>query len=218
MPLAQKECFTPKVRVIVKGFGGVGRDYDAWVDEHADISVTRPSAPSSEVIKLYWYKDDYDCGGLDGALGSLKFINEYAATVKFEGKTIKVHIDGRIHLDLKIGQTWNTGDVSRQVYDDTYTLNVNSEGKIVIESTSNKQNLSQDDKVNWLSDLFTDANAWFSYLKSRTFTSRQFQNFPISSIRDFIFPGGRDFTFKELHFSDNQDLICEITYTDPVGR
>lgn len=219
LPLAKKECFTPGVRVTVKPFGEVGCEYNAFTNEdNVDITVTRSNAPNSQVITLAWYKDAYDCAGVDGALGSLKFINQYDATIKFEGNNIKVHIDGRIHLDLKIGQTWNTGDVSRQVYDDVYTLNVNAAGKIEIVHTSDKKDLSQDDSVNWLSDLFTDANAWFSYLKSRKFTSRQFQNFPISAIQDFVFPGGRDFTFKELRFSDNQDLICAITYTDPVGR
>ncbi|KAI5462698.1 hypothetical protein BGZ63DRAFT_222139 [Mariannaea sp. PMI_226] len=40
--------------------------------------------------------------------------------------------------------------------------------------------------------------------------------FQIGQLESFVFPGAKTFTYKDPFFSDNQDLICEITYVDPV--
>ncbi|KAF7587421.1 hypothetical protein BBP40_007240 [Aspergillus hancockii] len=38
----------------------------------------------------------------------------------------------------------------------------------------------------------------------------------ISQLQSFIFPGAKVFTYKDPSFSDHQDLVCKITYLDPV--
>ncbi|KPA37203.1 hypothetical protein FLAG1_09995 [Fusarium langsethiae] len=37
----------------------------------------------------------------------------------------------------------------------------------------------------------------------------------IKAFQDFIFPGGQTFAFRNFHFSDNQDILASITYSDP---
>jgi hypothetical protein len=37
----------------------------------------------------------------------------------------------------------------------------------------------------------------------------------LNSSSSWVFPGGKTFAFKNVQFSDNKDLVCEITYVDP---
>jgi hypothetical protein len=36
-------------------------------------------------------------------------------------------------------------------------------------------------------------------------------------LQNYIFPGGKTFSFKEAGFSEFQDLVASITYADPVS-
>ncbi|KAL3486296.1 hypothetical protein BJX62DRAFT_242151 [Aspergillus germanicus] len=38
---------------------------------------------------------------------------------------------------------------------------------------------------------------------------------PLSNLQNFVFPGGRVFTYKDPSFSYYQDLVCKITYLEP---
>jgi hypothetical protein len=40
----------------------------------------------------------------------------------------------------------------------------------------------------------------------------------INSSQSFVFPGGNTFAFKDVVFSDGQDLISHITYVQPTGQ
>jgi hypothetical protein len=40
------------------------------------------------------------------------------------------------------------------------------------------------------------------------------QDIPTSTVQNFVFPGGATFTFADVSFSDNQDLVSHIVYAD----
>jgi hypothetical protein len=46
--------------------------------------------------------------------------------------------------------------------------------------------------------------------------SQNLRDIPLSVIQDYVFPGGKTFAFKSVGFSDHQDLVSHITYTEPA--
>jgi hypothetical protein len=50
------------------------------------------------------------------------------------------------------------------------------------------------------------------------YNSTTLQSPPLATMARFVFPGGKSFAFKSVNFSPNQDVVCHITYVDPVEK
>ncbi|KAL4867698.1 hypothetical protein BDV12DRAFT_170924 [Aspergillus spectabilis] len=74
--------------------------------------------------------------------------------------------------------------------------------------------------VDWLTDAFSDINDALSTKEDALdVTTTNMEPTSLNGVQNFIFPGGKVFTYKSHKFSDSQDLTCAITYVDPsVGR
>jgi hypothetical protein len=79
------------------------------------------------------------------------------------------------------------------------------------------QDHSQVPGVNGFLDWFTGINELVGKLTTlkNNFVSTNFKDIPLSLMTNFVFPAGKTFAFKDAFFSDNQDLVAHITYTDP---
>lgn len=79
-------------------------------------------------------------------------------------------------------------------------------------------NKSQTPSTDAFTNLFTCVNQIVNKVRTIDFTSTTFQSFPIAVVQDFVFPGGKTFAFKQMAFSDNQDLVAAITYAEPTYK
>jgi hypothetical protein len=213
-PQAVASCFKPKVNVTPGAWHPNFRYWREPISE-SDLSINRYNN-GSRVLDISWNKQDEDGAGLDWALGSLRYRNEYSATVDFYGSTIKVVVHGIIWAQLKVGQSWNTANVVNKTWTSEWGLGVDGSGKIQVSGEPVLKDESEDDKINGFSDFFTGANDVFQGIRQNSLSNVPFGPFPFRALGDFVFPGGRSFTFKGFKFSENQDLLCAITYTDPT--
>lgn len=86
-----------------------------------------------------------------------------------------------------------------------YTMRVDINGNLnVVAGGGEIENNDKRDDANAFAELFTDINDYSSWLTKFVpeFAATQFSTFPISFVKDFHFPGGKVFGFKEVQFSD----------------
>jgi len=67
--------------------------------------------------------------------------------------------------------------------------------------------------------MWVGFNSLYDKVKNdlRGLKNTELKNIPVSIVQNFVFPGGKVFAFKDVQFSNNQDLICHITYLDPTS-
>jgi hypothetical protein len=65
--------------------------------------------------------------------------------------------------------------------------------------------------------LFVDLNSLIDHVKSFSdkVVTTTFHDIPAADIQNFVFPGAKVFTYKDVQFSENQDLVSQITYVTP---
>ena len=214
-PEAIKSCFAPGVNVTP---GSWAPNFNYWRSpiSESDLNISNPNT-GSRVLEITYERQAEDGAGLDWALGSLRYKNSYSATVDFSQSTIKVVIHGIIWAQLKVGQSWQTANVVDKTWTSEWTLAATAKGGLEVKGEPVMKNDSQDDRINDFSNFFTGANKIFQDLRTNSLENVPFGPFPFRSLTGFVFPGGRAFAFKNLRFSENQDLLCAITYTDPTG-
>lgn len=146
--------------------------------------------------------------------------NNYTMTVQFTGNTIVITQHQIIYTDVRAKVHSASGNVVDKTIIDTYTLNVDANGRLVtvltMSATDNSQNLHENAFLNFFGDL----NGLIDSIKKRVgdFVGTGLKDIPVSVIQDFVFPGGKTFIFKEAEFSTNQDLVSYITYADVSGE
>lgn len=111
------------------------------------------------------------------------------------------------------------GNIVDKTITDTYTLAVDSNGAYapVVNSitTDNSQNIDVKGMDNFFSGGFNTVlnkvQSWATSLAAKNVT-----DVPVSDMQGFIFPGGNAFSINDLFFSDNKDLVGNITYATPA--
>ena len=216
-PQAINSCFAPGVNVTP---GSWHPDFNYWRStiSESDLNINKPET-GNRVLEITYSRQAEDGAGLDWALGSLRYRNTYSATVDFYNNKIRVIVHGIIWAQLKVGQSWNTANLVDKTWTSEWTVAATDKGGIEVSGDPVLEDKSENDAINSFSNFFTgDANQVFQDLRTNSLANVPFGPFPFRDLGKFIFPGGRSFAFKNLRFSDNQDLLCAITYTDPTGK
>lgn len=114
--------------------------------------------------------------------------------------------------------TCESGNFVDKSITDVYTLSVGQNGSLVISSsTSTTQDNSVKPDANWLTDLFSSINSIVDWVHENVqFFNTELRDIPLGSMQQFVFPGGNSFAYASVSFSDNQDLVSHITYTNPA--
>jgi hypothetical protein len=172
------------------------------------------------VLSFSYVSDASDEAGLNGDMGKLRLTSKYTLDVTFAGNKITItqhmliYMYGRglfgIHAD---------GNIVDKAIVDEYTLAVTQDGKLASTLESKTTDNSADVSVGEFSNFWSGGiNSITEDVKnfSSKVTSPEFKDIPVSIAQDFIFPGGKTFAFKSVAFSDHQDLVSHITYTDPT--
>ena len=216
---ARRNCIRPKVHVTLEGFLDTEVVFGFQASKPNDPAITTP-ATGATLLSYAFESEDDDEAGVGGALGSLAIKTTYHMAVTVSGNTMTITQRQTAYMDASGGPIEDDGTIIDKTITDTYTLTIDSEGHLQATPaygapTDNSENLNMGfvdtlfngGQMQDISDKLTQA--------LRDFTSPSFQPVPLNVVQDYIFPGGKTFAFKSVGFSDNQDLVAHITYTDP---
>ncbi|KAF5642271.1 uncharacterized protein FTJAE_3746 [Fusarium tjaetaba] len=161
---------------------------------------------------------------------------KYALDVFFEGTSLTITQHSQIYYSCTMEPTtlgfpgFGNFACDMSIVDttltDTYAMSVDQSGSLILAKPDQKETDQSDNEprirggdmegVLWdslrtcLAEVFENIRNDFARSSAGTLHELQ-----ISTLQNFIFPGGRVFTYKEPFFSDHQDLVCKITYLDP---
>jgi hypothetical protein len=214
MPYVQSNCYTVQV------------DVTGTTDVKYSLNLTPGQMPTgrvtdspNEVLNFQYTASDSKKDGMDGDVGQISANYAFDLNVTFSGN--KIIISQAILLQMFVkrmlnSETWNA---VYKIITDTYTMSVTGDGKMVVTKATSQQDLSQPvPKTNWFIELFTKLNDFTSQIQKAAASAvgTNFQDIPVSTIQQFVFPGGNTFAFKDVQFSDNLDLVSHITYVQPT--
>lgn len=155
-------------------------------------------------------------------LGKMELSSTFDLSVSVQGNQMTIVQHLVVYCYLMKQQSHDSGNVIDKQITDTYEFAVDENGQIVVSTpsatatppTSVTVDNSKTPGVNGFLNFFTEfndlSNDVATWAKSIVATS--LTDVPVSSIQNFVFPGGATFTFADVSFSDNQDLVSHITY------
>ncbi|EHM00682.1 hypothetical protein HMPREF9946_02509 [Acetobacteraceae bacterium AT-5844] len=212
-PYAIRCCILPWVRVWLDGlyvcYSWSGTPYQT-------PSVTMN--PSGEtVLTMSYSAKDSDEAGLWGAAGEMELSTNYDMSVKFTGNKIIIAQSLKIYTYIRVAATGSGGNVVDKTVTSTYTLGVDAQGNLTAVLSSETRDDSKTPGVNGFLDFFTNFNEFARDVKkwASDISEAKLKDLPLAIARSFVFPGGNTFVFKDVIFSENQDLVSRITYADP---
>jgi hypothetical protein len=216
-PIVQKNCYLPHVTVTYES--DTSTDYDMSLAGGQAPTVTlNPSG--STVLTYSFTSTSKDQAGLDGDCGKMTLTASMDATVEFSGNNVTITQHLVIYTYVNHLSDSTDGNVVDTTITDVYAITATDDGKLLFARDTAKSS-TVDKSVtpsvnaflsffNGINDLVSDITKWLD-----TFIPTAFTDIPVSGIQGFIFPGGKTFSFKAVNFSDNQDLVTQIKYTDP---
>lgn len=181
-------------------------------------------------------KKDYHCHAEDSATSGsvVKFTGKanadyyFNSTISFEKKSIKIYAKARYAIYAETPVFHNgasSKNYANYTYNATYELSA-SNGKLSLNRITNKidnnsspaTNNRAIDNINNMQQLSN-----IDYRKIGTVLRNAFKDytndldtFLKKSFNGWIFPGTTTFTFADIQFSENLDLVAAITYKSPT--
>ncbi|KAL6406542.1 hypothetical protein AUP68_09341 [Ilyonectria robusta] len=182
------------------------------------------SENTGETVLSYSYNtSSYDEAGLNGDLGSLSVGTTYNMNTQFTtvngNATVVITQNLVISCNMKRNFTRTSGNIVDTTIVDTYTLAVDESGKLGATLITNTTDNSVTPSTDGFEDFFTHSNEVAATIKQQAdaLVSSNLQDIPLSVLQNYIFPGGQTFAFKDVRFSNNQDLLASISYVDPTA-
>jgi hypothetical protein len=207
-----KNCYAPSVKITMDGLTSL---WDWHLTPGQQPSVTIPESGNTVLIFSH-SAETYDEAGLSGAVGQCRLRSGFELNVAFGGSKIVVSQHLTVWTRIKSGLVESEGYIVNKTINETITLSVNADGRLVVGTPETEVFSFPDDlHINWFLELFTQLNAMIDELKGRadSITTWTLTDIPIGLVQDFVFPGGRTFSFKDVAFSNHRDLVAHITYT-----
>ncbi len=204
-----KNCYTPSVTVTE------GPTF-AWNMSPWQTPTVTKNPTGSTVLSYSYSATSTDGTGANDCIGEMTLTCNMDATVVFSGNTIVI----TQHLVIYIyAFSWGTsadGNIVDKTITDTYTLTASDDGKMLMKLDTSTKDISQTPSVNGFLNFFTGVNDLINAVKDwlNEFIPTAFEDIPVAWLQTFVFPGGNTFSFKDVNFSDNQDLVTHITYVD----
>lgn len=213
-------CFEPSVRVTVSTWGTVTYYWNAIAGQ-TPTQVNAPFSSPSTVLQYKYSASAHDQAGVNGDMGRMRLSPNMTATVKFamaSGGQPQVVVERNLtfYLYVRSLATSASGNVVNKTITDTYNLAVTSSGQLTANLTSNTVNKSITPSTNSFLNFWTDLNKITSSVANwaNNLVATDFTDLPLSVAQTFVFPGGSSFSFADVAFSENQDLVSHITYTE----
>ncbi|KAF5539997.1 hypothetical protein FMEXI_8647 [Fusarium mexicanum] len=230
--LATSACFTSNI-------------YDDHIEFTAEGTpvVTTPPSGSNTIHMSHSHTSDspqhFSCPGSDVLVQvDTEVYIDYALDVFFEGTTLRTIQNSQIGfssvLDMNPYGGHGTLLYMMKVVDktltDTFAMSVDQSGSLQLVKSDQEETDQSDTEptVTFNSFDYGDSSIILeAVLAAFDMEIRGIQvdiaqssagilhELQISTLQNFVFPGGKVFTYKDPFFSDHQDLVCKITYVDP---
>ncbi|KAK1691104.1 hypothetical protein BDP55DRAFT_627769 [Colletotrichum godetiae] len=228
LPSAMKSCLTSKVGItFTDWWGGDWQpDLKFFPNQHPQITEVRNPDQNSWIINITWSSAG------DAGIEASNSETVYSDTLRVEPHyTCEVFVDGTNiyitqHMWIIISATCEgVYQAPLNGYDftitDTYDLSVDQTGRLNIMRDSNKHHTddkSQSPDAGYLANAFSGVNDAVNQIKNQIqgLVSVDLQSIDFPTPQNFVFPGGKVFTYTSAKFSDHQDLVCDITYAAPT--
>jgi hypothetical protein len=210
-------CFKPSVRVYMGGTANATCEYTYSLAGGQMAPLTVPTT-GSRVLSWDYQASADDSAGINGDMGELKCTNHYTMTVDFIDNQIIVTQHQIVYVYVRRLASSSNGNIYDRTITDTYFISVNPAGQLVTTLASKNTNADKDISISGFESIWTGFNTLVSDIK--TFVDKlvgtKFQDIPIGTIQNYVFPGGNTFTYNHAAFSSNQDLVSFIQYVDPT--
>lgn len=209
-----QNCFAAYARVWLSGAFKQDTNYYTKLTPGQTPLVTKP-LNGNEVLNYSYSSSAHDDAGPGGDRGAIKLSTTFSASVTFTGNTIVIVQNLLVTVYLKKNLTSETWNPVNKQYTDTYTLAVGQDGNLTANyQSSSKDNSQQYPKTSKFVEFFIHINDFTNQVDAalKSFVNQEYHDIPVNVAQQFIFPGGKTFTFKDVSFSDNQDLIAHISY------
>lgn len=187
------------------------------------------SAPGAQVLSTSYSKSNADTGGTEGLVwGNINTDYHVNSNIKLKDSQIIVTTELKLfgHINFEGGVT--EGNLAWFILTDVYDLGVTADGLLKVTHDNDASNLNDKsetlDKNVWaeiasfgtvddlLEEFPNSSKNWMQNLIGSYETMLQsiLDNSPI-----WVYPGSKTFTFANPAFSQNQDLVAQITYVEP---
>lgn len=208
----KQNCLMPHCSVSAKALGSVRYGLSFSSGQTPTISVTDTGSAVVHCTYSTTQSDD-DKSGL--TYGKLEVTSSLDLYIYFEGTSLRIVQ----HLVLDISATWDYTTEGAKAYDktltSTYPISVDQFGALRMGSPVNslKDDSQKADGGFWEKTFVNIESVVNSY--KADFNSLPISELGVNHVSNFVFPGGKVFTFKDGQFSQHQDLISSITYVTP---
>ncbi|KAJ6186636.1 hypothetical protein N7519_007937 [Penicillium mononematosum] len=217
-PAVQSCCLRIEPSVSAHWYWATG-DFDVTIygDQTPDTAQVTESGSKVVLVQYSYSRSKDDQSGATYCV--LDVDSTYSCEVYFEEQKITVKQHLLVHVHARVD--WEAGDAN--VFDNTitdeYTISVDQYGRLMITLTKSiPEDNSTGPDLNWFSDAFSGINGVCDDIKKTVtnFATSQMKKTTLDGIQNFVFPGGKVFTYKDPRFSVYQDLGCDIVYVDPA--
>ncbi|KAF5716207.1 hypothetical protein FMUND_6467 [Fusarium mundagurra] len=231
LPQAKKYCITTDPVVGRRSFenGKLWADCSLTTINNQTPESLLPSAGDQICVINYTSADDPDTSSTRGSvLGSdhcrLDVIPYYQCTVSRVGNTLKIGQELAVKVMFKCsGVKLAMVDISFHgectpfwaISVDDYELSVGQTGCLQITHTGSSPDHSYNEFRN--NDSFLQTKELLGKIRS-AFTAPapiDFTTINAATLQNFVFPGGKVFTYKNVRTAPSGDLLCSLTYVDP---
>ncbi|PYS94497.1 MAG: hypothetical protein DMF64_00540 [Acidobacteria bacterium] len=183
---------------------------------------------SSKVLTFSYENKSSDEGVSLPLWGKYSFNCSTQSEVFLENNVIRTSTLFNCHVFINAEGFTTEGNYARFKVDTSYLINVDSQGNLVVKLAEGSPKLDDQSETpdpNFILKLFSGGQITSDINKLKGFLSgiRNFLTGHDQSILNIIngssawvFPGAQTFVYKDIYFSDHQDLVTHITYVDPT--
>ncbi|MBG9376921.1 hypothetical protein I5907_11780 [Panacibacter sp. DH6] len=209
-PLISKNCYSSSVTCSL-----TGSLYSSGLAGNQAPTVTLNDTGST-VLTFSYNSSAADSAGANGDIAQMAQNASMNATVEFSNNQIIITQHLIIYVSISyMGSNPASGNIIDKTITDTYTLTVDDHGKMLMTLSSNTTDASKGpsdpgwENLNVAASILNQIQNGVSQMVSTSLT-----DISITNLQTYVFPGGNSFSFKDVTFSDNQDLISRITYLE----
>ncbi|KXH48077.1 hypothetical protein CNYM01_11602 [Colletotrichum nymphaeae SA-01] len=230
LPSARKSCLTSKVQIDYDDCLGNWKPVvQFFSDQLPQTRDVRTPVNGEWIIDITWSAEgnnpDGKCENSEmwgQFYDSIEVVPHYSCEVKVNGSIIIISQRLWVVVSLMCeGITQPSLNAYDVTITDTYDLSVDQTGQLNItrdKNKSQKQDNSQSPEKNYWGNAFAGITDHFKEVKTEVtdLVSLELGSINFATPHNFIFPGGKVFTYTSARFSNHQDLICDITYAAPT--
>ena len=167
---------------------------------------------------------DYDLMHWGGGPYNIELKTTFDATVSVQGSQMVIVQHLIIWMDVRSQSNDASGNIVDMMVTDTFSIGVDDKGKVKFSTPSATANpptsvtvhKSQTPGSNGFMNFFDPINSVINDVAQWSkLPSTSLADVNLSSMQNFIFPGGASFIPSDAVFSAGQDLVSHFTYANP---